>query len=76
MAQTTLTVEVTSEQPGMYHIPGQHNMQQTLCGYVDCFGAEDRDAERFPCNCIACIDALKKIKALRFPSHYFADASA
>jgi hypothetical protein len=72
MPKTNTTVEVASELPGIYHIPGQHNMQQTLCGYVDCAGAEDRDAEEYPCNCGACIGALKSIKALRFPSHYFA----
>jgi len=76
MAQTNITVEVTSELPGTYHVPGQHNMQQTLFGYVDCAGAEDRDAEEYPCNCTACVDALNTIKALRFPAHYFAKASA
>lgn len=76
MARVTTTTEITSEQPGVYHIPGVHNMQQTLCGYVDCAGAEDHDAADHPCNCVSCIDALAAIKALRFPKGYFAAPSS
>lgn len=72
MAKTTTTIEVTGEDPGVYHIPGQHNMQQTLCGFVDCSFTESHDAEDHPCNCKDCISALKKIQALRFPAGYFA----
>lgn len=75
MAHVTITTEIVSEQPGVYHIPGVHNMQQTLCGYVDCAGAEDHNAAAHPCNCGSCIDALNAIKALRFPKHYFEDQS-
>jgi len=71
MAQTTYTVEIQSEEPGVYHIPGQGNMQQTLCGWVDAFGQVDHSALDHPCNCRNCIDMLNKIKALRFPKHYF-----
>jgi hypothetical protein len=76
MARVNTTVEVTGEERGVYHIPGVHNMQQTLCGYVDCSGVEDHDAEDHPCNCRGCIDALRDIKAMRFPKHYFADERA
>lgn len=71
MAITISTIEVEDE-PGVYHIPGVHNMQNTLCGFVDTM-CETRDAEEFPCNCQSCIEALAKIKALRFPKYYFAD---
>ncbi|MDR9836860.1 MULTISPECIES: hypothetical protein [Herbaspirillum] len=71
MPQMLSTVEVQDE-PGVYHIPGVHNLQNTLCGFVDVSWSADRDAEEFPCNCEKCIDALAKIKALRFPKYYFA----
>lgn len=64
-------MEILGEEPGVYHIPGVHNTQQTLCGYVDAAGAVEHFAEEHPCNCGACKDAYKKIKALRFPKGYF-----
>lgn len=70
MSVTSHTVEVDDE-PGVYHIPGVHNMQMTLCGFVDCSNQKDHDADTHPCNCIKCIDALRKIKALRFCKNYF-----
>lgn len=76
MSRVNNTVEVTSEERGVYHIPGVHNMQQTLCGYVDCFGVERHDAKDHPCNCRGCIDALNDIKAMRFPKHYFTSTAA
>lgn len=54
------------------HIPGVHNMQTTLCGYVDVIYREVSAVE-YPCDCKQCIDALKRIKALRFPKGYFAE---
>jgi hypothetical protein len=71
MARVGKTTEITSEQPGVYHIPGVHNMQQTLCGYIDCGGQVDHDAADHPCNCKSCFDALNAIKALRFSKDYF-----
>ena len=48
-------------------------MQNTLCGFVDVGGpVEMRDAEEYSCNCRKCVDALAKIKELRFPKYYFA----
>ncbi len=65
----TETVE-TEDTPGEYHIPGVHNMQITLCGFVD-VDYETHDYNEHPCNCFECEKALKKIKALRFPKGYF-----
>jgi len=69
MVTQTVTVDDT---PGVYHIPGVHNMQVTLCGFVDTTN-NSVDAAKHPCNCVACISAFKKIKALRFPRYYFTD---
>ena len=63
------TVE-PEDTPGVYHIPGVHNMQITLCGFVD-VDHDFHDYEDHPCNCAVCEQALKKIKALRFPKGYF-----
>jgi hypothetical protein len=71
MPRVDTTIEITSQERGVYHIPGVHNTQQTLCGYVDCYGDKRHDAAEHPCNCQHCIDALNKIKAMRFPKHYF-----
>lgn len=68
--KVTQTIRITQEGDDAWHIPGVHNTQQTLCGYVDCM-YEASDFESNPVNCYACIDALKKIKALRFPKGYF-----
>ena len=65
------TIEIVSEAPGVYHIPGVHNTQQTICGYVDCAGVETHDATDHPCNCEPCIEAVEKIKSLRFKKGYF-----
>lgn len=70
MAVTLDTVEVSGA-PGEYHIPGVHNMQATLCGHVDPEWSKVHEACDFPCNCTACINALKAIKALRFSKNYF-----
>jgi hypothetical protein len=66
------TQEIANDQPGVYHIPGVHNGQQTLCGWVDASGSTEHRASDHPCNCSPCIDAYRKIKALTFPSGYFA----
>ena len=63
------TVEV-EEDIGVYHIRGVHNMQNTLCGFVD-VSNNLKDAQEYPCNCHSCISALRDIKALRFPKGYF-----
>jgi hypothetical protein len=68
----TYTVHVPVEQPGVYHIPGVHNCQLTLCGFVDIARAEEAPAREHPCNCGTCIDALKRIQEMRFPKGYFA----
>lgn len=66
-----VTIEVKEPgQEGVYHIPGVHNMQNTLCGWVDVTDTEF-DFKDHPCNCLECITALKKIKGLRFPKGYF-----
>lgn len=54
----------------IYHIPGIHNMQQTLCGWVD-VPYEQHHYSEHPVNCRQCIDAYKEIKALKFPKCYF-----
>ena len=68
----TDTIEVVGEngQEGTYHIPGVHNMQNTLCGFVDVM-TDEHDCEEHPCNCVACMDALNKIRKLRFPNNYW-----
>ena len=68
--KTTETVETPTETPGVFHIPGVHNMQNTLCGFVDVIN-QSHDYRDHPVNCRACIDALKAIQALRFPGGYF-----
>lgn len=67
---TTHTIEITSQEVGVYHIPG-HDPHQTLCGYVDCSGSVEHIYKDAPCNCSQCIEALRAIKALRFPKKYF-----
>jgi len=61
----------TDEEPGKYCIPGVHNSQITLCGFVD-VGYTAHEAEDHPCNCEDCIAALKAIRRLRFSRGYFA----
>lgn len=70
----TQTVHVPDDAPGVYHIPGVHNTQVTLCGFVDVMN-DSVDAEEHPCNCPACIAAFKKIKSMKFPRYYFTDAA-
>lgn len=68
MERSTIKINV----PGVdeYHIPGVHNMQVTLCGWID-VNSKEFDYKKFPCNCFACKDALEKIRELRFPKGYF-----
>jgi hypothetical protein len=67
----TETIEVHEpNQNNIYHIPGVHNMQNTLCGFVDVV-TDEHDYEDHPCNCEPCIDALKKTRKLRFPKDYW-----
>ena len=67
------TILITNCDDARFHIPGAHNMQQTLCGYVDA-GYQQRFYKDSPVNCTACIDALKKIRAMKFPQKYFKPA--
>ena len=69
--KVTDTIEIEGEEHGVYHIPGVHNMQQTLCGFVDASGYRIHNSEHNPCNCRKCIEALTKIKSMRFPKDYF-----
>ena len=62
----------TAERPGVYCIPGVHNSQITLCGFVDVQYTE-HEASDHPCNCEDCIDALQRIKRLRFCRGYFSN---
>jgi hypothetical protein len=63
-----------SEQTGIFHIPGVHNSQTTLCGFVD-VPHDALDATRFKMNCKSCRQALLRIQALSFPRGYFAPHS-
>lgn len=76
MALLRTTIEVTDgpggQTCGEYHIPGVHNMQATLCGFVD-VSTRKHDSDTHPVNCLECISALKKIRALKFPKNYFAE---
>lgn len=65
----------TKEQPGVYCIPGVHNSQVTLCGFVD-VPYTTHEAADHPCNCVNCIDALRKIQRMRFTQGYFANESS
>ena len=65
------TVEITDDDPGRYHIPGVHNGQQTLCGWVDTSGAVDHNCIDHQCNCGSCIKAWMDIKAMKFSQYYF-----
>lgn len=69
MKETT-TIEV-GEDKGVHHIPGVHNMQITLCGFVDVGTYTEHDYINYPCNCCGCQTALRKIQALKFPEFYF-----
>lgn len=68
MERTTLYNLETDD--GNYHILGVHNGQATLCGFVD-IEHTCHDYADHPCNCADCIEALKKIKSMRFPKGYF-----
>lgn len=72
--QTTV-VECYDDEPGVYHIPGCGNMQNTLCGFVDVQN-EHYHFDGRPVTCVACIAILKRIQALRFPKGYFGSADA
>jgi pyrrolidone-carboxylate peptidase len=65
----------TSERPGRYCIPGVHNSQLTLCGFVD-VPYTAHEATDHPCNCVDCMDALTAIRRLRFARNYFANNSS
>ena len=66
----TTTVEADIEEKGVYHIPGNFNMQNTLCGFVDVLHKE-YDFEEHPCNCKLCLEIFKEVKAYKFPKGYF-----
>ncbi len=66
----TIVVECPDDDPGVYHIPGCGNTQNTLCGFVD-VAHEQYWYGLHQVNCKACIDMLKRIQALRFPNGYF-----
>lgn len=65
------TVLIPNEDPDVYHIPGVHNTQMTLCGWVDASSQECCNYVDHPVNCKSCVDAYKQIKAMKFPKDYF-----
>jgi hypothetical protein len=73
--KVTKTYQVQGEGDDAWHIPGVHNSQLTLCGFVD-VSYEEADFTDHPCDCSGCIKALKKIQALRFPKGYFTGEEA
>ena len=70
------TIEITDRhdsKKGVFHIPTPNIDMggfQTLCGFCD-VNLVIHNYTKHQANCAQCIDVLKAVKAMKFPSDYF-----